>query len=107
MSFSVPFATPARSDQALDLTDARRQQLGRDERAGVELDHQPLHLVLQLAHVAGPVVGHHELHRLLREAAHGLAQLGRVARKKCAASTGMSSRRSRSGGLRSGKTLSR
>src|SRR6185503_18901082 len=44
-----------------------------------ELDHQPLHLVLELADVAGPVVAHHQLHRLLAEAPDGLADLVGVA----------------------------
>ena len=39
-------------DHALDLADARREQVGRDEAAGVDLDDEALHLVLQLAHVA-------------------------------------------------------
>ena len=45
----------------------------------LDLDDEALHLVLQLAHVARPVVGLEELHRLLREARRGLAELGRVA----------------------------
>jgi hypothetical protein len=76
ISLSVPFVGFTRSIIPFDLAHARREQVGRDESARVDLDDEALHLVLELAHVARPVVALQELHRLLREAARGLAELG-------------------------------
>ena len=54
------------------------QEVRRDEAIGLDLDHQALHFVLELAHVARPVVGHQEFHRALREARHGAPHLARI-----------------------------
>src|SRR5262249_7183502 len=51
-------------DDVVDLTDARRKEIGRRERAGIDLDDDALHFVLELAHVARPVVRLEELHGL-------------------------------------------
>ena len=75
-------------DQSLHLTQARREQLGRGERGRFELDHEALDFVLKLAHVPGPIVCDHELHRLLREAANGLADLRGVPAEKVSGQEG-------------------
>src|SRR5690606_6971071 len=66
-------------DEVLHLPDAGAQVLGLDEAALVELDDEPLHLVLELAHVARPLVGAQELHGLLAEAADTAPELVGVA----------------------------
>ncbi len=65
------------------------------------------HQVLQLAHIAGPVGGGQQFQCLGRKDA-ALAGLGwRSAARKCAISSGMSSRRRASGGISICTTFSR
>ena len=69
---------------------------------------RPVDHVLQLAHVARPVVARERVQRAGRDAPHvALALAARTSRTKCSTSRGMSSRRSRSGGRWIGTTLSR
>lgn len=52
---------------------ARGKQLGAEPIALAKRQHAP-DLVMQLAHVAGPVVGAYALQRLVGKAAHALAE---------------------------------
>ncbi len=74
-------------------------------RRRIDHQHRPLHRAAQLADVARPVVARQRLHQLAR------GRCGRARRAncrwKCATSSGMSSRRSRSAGTRIRTTFSR
>ena len=94
----------------LRLLDFGRQIVDVDLRsAGAERD-GALDRVLELPHVARPVIRHQPAHRLLRD---GRAVAAASARpranlsRKCCTSSGMSSLRSRSGGSCTGMTFSR
>ena len=108
ISLSVPFVGFTRSTTPSIWRMRGESRSGVTNAAGVDLDDEALHLVLQLAHVARPVVALEELHRLLREARRRACPAPpRSARGSASARSGMSSRRSRSGGTRIGKTLRR
>ena len=78
-----------------------------DPVAGRE-DDGPLDDVAQLADVARPVVRLERGHRLLATASGvGIRRSAAKRARKWLTSSGMSSRRSRSGGMRTGTTLSR
>jgi len=67
-------------------------------RSCVERTDRALHNVFQLAHVAGPVVVHHELHGRLRELPERLAFSWQYRTRKCA-SKGARLPASRNGGI--------
>ena len=83
---------------------ARRSPAARASvmRSPSREDHGALDHVLELAHVAGPVVRDEPLERVVaRRARTGLAErVAEAAPRKWSTSSGMSSRRSRSGGTR-------
>jgi len=76
----VRFEVEARRRDGLDRRRAARRRLAqvRRQAVGGQLGrlfegHAPLHDVLQLAHVAGPAVGHEEAHRISMDRAHRTA----------------------------------
>src|SRR5476649_2077500 len=70
--------------------DVGRQAVGQNRRRRLER-HRPLHRVLELSDVAGPLVLEQQLHRLVRDADDLLPHLLGVLRRKCSAISGMSS----------------
>lgn len=62
-------------DHVFDLSHALREQIGGDDAVGLDLNHETLNLVLELSHIARPLMGEEHLHGLLREAAGALSDL--------------------------------
>ena len=95
-------------DAAVELREVvfERQILVGDPLLVADRD-QALDQVLQLPDVARPPVRRQDLQRRIRDALDRLAELDLVAIRNSRASSGRSSMRSRSGGIRIGMTLMR
>ena len=105
---SRPWWRPGSAGAERPSPGLRRGQLGRRDPLPLREHDRALDDVLELAHVARPVVARQPLQRVVGEAVDlACRSPRRTVRRKCSASSGTSARRARSGGSSMVTTLSR